>query len=285
MNAPLVVRDPMFDFDETTPVQWTPACPELATAANAVSVLMPYLEPYFVRITARAAETTAASDDERDEVRHYLGQETQHQRHHRAFNRALIAHYPRLRWVESTALRWYRSLERRRSLGFNMAFVAASETVAYAIARWADRYHRHRFTQGNGAMADLFVWHLAEEVEHKSVAHTVYRHWLTASSPENSPPRHRDQFRYFGAATLALISLGVLSTMAMVIMLIGQRRVFHPLALARLFWWSLTLFFEVVPLLVLSGRRSYDPGQMLDPPWYEVYLREYDSPTRFSSPG
>ncbi len=45
----LVVRRPAFPFAEDLRADWNPKLPEFAFAANSVSLLMPYAEPYFVK--------------------------------------------------------------------------------------------------------------------------------------------------------------------------------------------------------------------------------------------
>ena len=52
--SPLPVRDLDFEFPDDLPVAWHPTIPELSFAANSISLLMPYVEPYFVR-SVRAA--------------------------------------------------------------------------------------------------------------------------------------------------------------------------------------------------------------------------------------
>ncbi|MEL6984130.1 MAG: metal-dependent hydrolase, partial [Actinomycetota bacterium] len=83
--------------DDVDPM-WTPAVPEFACAANAVSLMMPVIEPYFVRTIAAAS----AELDEplRAETEQYLAQERGHHGQHARFNRILVGHYPGLAPVE-----------------------------------------------------------------------------------------------------------------------------------------------------------------------------------------
>jgi len=41
----LLVRNPQFGYGPDVDPMWTPAKPELACAANSVSLLMPFMEP------------------------------------------------------------------------------------------------------------------------------------------------------------------------------------------------------------------------------------------------
>ena len=53
-------RVPDFAFDAETPPIWTPLHPELACIANAVSLMMPHVEPLIVRTGAQAPEDILA---------------------------------------------------------------------------------------------------------------------------------------------------------------------------------------------------------------------------------
>ena len=56
IDAPMTLplRNPDFTFDDESDPLWNPHAPEFACAANSVSLMMPFVEPYFVR-SIRAA--------------------------------------------------------------------------------------------------------------------------------------------------------------------------------------------------------------------------------------
>ena len=66
-------------------------------------------------------------------------------------------------------------LWKRRSREFSVAFAAAFETVAFTASRWVDSRADRLFRGAEAVPASLFLWHLAEEAEHKRVAFDVYR--------------------------------------------------------------------------------------------------------------
>ena len=141
------------------------ACAESAVAAaNAVSLLMPAVEPYFAGAVRRALPHLDA--ELADTARTFVRQELEHQRQHRRFNRSLVGRFAGLAHPERRSAAVYGWLARTRSLRFSLAFAAASETIAYSLARWTSD-HMAEFLRGADQRAtDLFVWHLAEEVEH-----------------------------------------------------------------------------------------------------------------------
>ncbi len=248
---------------------WTPAKPEFSCAANAVSLMMPVMEPYFVRSIAAALPDL--DEPLRSETEAYLAQEAQHHRQHRRFNRVLVDRYRWLAPLEHLMRRVYRSVERRASPQFNIAFAAGSETIAYSAARWAARHRTELFAGADEVASTLFLWHLAEEVEHKSAAHDVY--WSRYGG------RRGARLRY-SAATALTVALVVLFVIAgTTIMAAGERRLHRPMAWLRLVRWSIGFAFELLPNLVWSMLPSHHPSDFTDPLWYEVWLRELDGDT------
>jgi predicted metal-dependent hydrolase len=248
-----------FDWpDDFVPV-WTPDLPELAIAANAVSLLMPHAEPYVVA-SARAALDQGLVDDAdlADQVRAYVAQEAQHHGQHRRLNDLLIARYPSLRRLDRLVGRVFGAL-RRRSTRFGLAYAAGFETIAFVAARWVDR--RQSLLRGADPTATtMFLWHLAEEVEHKRVAFDLYR----ASGG--------GRLRYAGAMVLAALVLAAGAWAGTLAMLAGERRLLSPVAHLRLARWSLSFVFAALPVMVVSALPGHHPGDLADPPGLEHWL-------------
>ncbi|MEL7155795.1 MAG: metal-dependent hydrolase [Actinomycetota bacterium] len=260
----LPVRHPRFDLAEGTNPMWTPAVPEFACAANAVSLLMPYMEPYFVRAVSRVVDDLPASVAA--DARSYVGQEAEHHRQHRNYNRLLRHRYRALRPVEAVARRVYGWLGRTRSRGFNVAFTAASETIAYSAARWAAQHHRSLFADADPELSALFIWHLAEEVEHKSVAWDVHQ------------AIGGGRRRYLGAAIVAVALVAALVIAGTAVMAASERRLLSPIAWGRLAWWGVGFTFELLPNLAVSLTAGHHPRAFVDPAWYEFWLRQHPAP-------
>ncbi len=264
-----VIHRPLrFAFPDDFDPMWTPAVPEFACAANAVSLMMPIIEPYFVRtvsavsphLDGELAATTEA----------YVAQERAHHGQHARYNRLLVGRYPRLAWLERTMRSVYQGLERRGSPAFNLAVVAVSETMAYSAARWADGRRRELFEQADPVAASLFLWHLAEEVEHKSVAHDVHRRVEGGS--------RWWRLRLVAAMVVALGLVAGFVLAGTTVMVAAERRLHHPLAWIRLTRWSVVFAFELLTNLVLSLLPGHHPNDLADPLWYEVWLRSIDAP-------
>ena len=263
---PLPIRRVRFEWpDDLNPV-WTPKVPELAIAANAVSMLMPHTEPYVVTST-RAALGERLIEDQglAAEAQAYLTQEAQHHAQHRKLNDLLIAHYPALGRVDQANAWVFRKL-RRRSTRFGLAFAAGFETIAFVAARWVDR-RQSLLRDAEPVAATLFLWHLAEEVEHKRVAFDVYQ--ATGGG----------RLRYAWAMIVAALTLSIGSLVGTVTMLAGERRLFSPTAWFRLIGWSLSFIFVALPVMVISALPGHHPDQLVDPVGLEHWLDNLDPET------
>lgn len=232
-------------------------------AANSVSLMMPYVEPFIARTSRLAAErldgsplASVAAD--------FAAQELAHQSEHRRFNAAVRASSPGVGRVER-ALRWTFARLGRRSLEANLALTAASECVAYSLARWTSD-HLPLFQQGaDPAVTRLYIWHLAEEVEHKSVGHDL---WAAVDG---------NRWRYVRAAALSITLVGLFVAWGTLAQLWSARRLWSPVAWGRLAWWAVSAGMEIVPTLVVSCLPSHHPSQLVDPSWYALWLRDLES--------
>ena len=244
---------------------WNRRLPEFACAANSVSLLMPYVEPYVVRSVRGVLPKL--DGDLRDDAVAYVRQEAQHHAQHRRFNDLLVARYPSLRLVEQLMNRTYGWLERTRSTKFNVAFAAGFEAIAFATARWVDPRADRLFDGADDVPASLLLWHLAEEVEHKSVAFDVF---------EKTDGSRR---RYVAAMLVSLVLFGWFSVVATLCMLTSERRIFNPIAHLRLLAWTVTFAFVLLPLIAVSATKTHHPSLFADPPRLSQWLREQDAPT------
>jgi predicted metal-dependent hydrolase len=263
--APVPTRRVRFDYPDDLQPGWNPRHPEYAFAANSVSLLMPHAEPYFVRVTRTALPELDAPL--RAEADAYLRQEAQHHAQHRRFNDILIARCPRLRRLDGWMARAYGRVERRRSLRSNLAFAAASETIAYSLARWTERHASQMFDGAEPVPSSLFMWHLAEEVEHKSAAFDVWR------AVDGS------RRRYAAGAITSLVLLALFTWLGTMVMLRDAGRLFRPTSHVRLVVSGVSLAFTILPDLAVSARKHHHPSQFTDPILLSNWLQCYDPAT------
>lgn len=266
-GSPVALPDRRVSFDygvDFDPI-WTPTAPEFSCAANSVSLLMPYIEPFFIKSVRR--HIPQLDDDLAETTRAYITQETRHHTAHRDFNNRMAQKYRGVPRLESAMKQAIDHLHRKRSPLFNLAFAASSETIAYSAARWAAERRIELFNNADPVPASLFLWHLGEEVEHKSAAFDVF------SAIDGS------RVRYVASMILSMVLLILFVATGTTLFLYQERRLFHPVAHFRLWRWALTFAFEVLTNLVVSALPGHHPTDFADPSFYEIWLREYDPNT------
>ncbi len=242
---------------------WHHTLPEFGAAANAISLLMPHAEPYVIAMV-RAGLDEGASDPELiDRAQVLIEQESAHFKAHRDFNRSLSS-------TSSVAKRldrfggWIFAKLARRSTAFGVAFAAAFEIVAFCSARWAEAGLRQYFTGADERAATLFLWHLAEEIEHKGIAHDVMQ----------AHPNARKKYPL--ALLVAFATLIGFTIVGGLSLFCRKRHVFNPVRWFRLVAWGFSFAFVVMPVASASVAKDFHPDQLVDPPWMAMWLTEFD---------
>jgi predicted metal-dependent hydrolase len=266
MASALQTRRISFEYAEDLDPVWNKSVPEFAIAANSISLLMPFVEPYVIKaVKAVSSDLCGPLVNEADA---FCRQEAQHHKQHQAFNRILATHYSGIPRIERWMKRTYDWLFRTRSRGFSLAFAAGAETVAYCLARWTEARLGKLFRDAEPTMATLFLWHLAEEVEHKSVAYDVYqavdgRRWLAAVA-------------MFWAALIT----GVFGVAGSLYFLKAEGRLLKPKTYLRMIPWTVSFIFELLPAMaVASLSKKHHPNDLADPQWFALFLEGYDAET------
>ena len=254
------------DWPADTRAAWQPMKPEFAAAVNALSLGMPSGEPYVmqaVRDAARDIDDPALTE----RVRAYLAQEGEHARQHRRFNEILTAQHPALTRIERWLAASYGFLQRRASRRFAIAYAAGFEATAFAAARWMDAHRHELFRGADETPATLILWHLAEEVEHKTVAHDV---WAASDG---------SRLRYVAAMATCFAMLVWFIFLGTVVQLTAWRRILSPVAWFRLWKWGLGFAFEVMPTMAITVLPDHHPSRQADPSWMTQWLTGYDPAT------
>ena len=260
-----IVRRLQFTFDDNVTADWHPRLPEFASGANAISLLMPHAEPFVI---SAVRDAVPRIDDEllvrRCET--WASQEAVHFKAHRSFNRSLAAQSSVARWLDRLGSRLFRLL-RSRSVEFRLAFAAAFELIAFSSARWAEEGLQTYFDGADEDVSSLFLWHLAEEIEHKGIAHDVL---ATTSGARR---------KYPVAVVTAFVVLIGFTVVGGITLFLSRREATNPLRWLRLIGWGFSLAFVLLPILAVSMTRGFHPRQLVDPPWMKQWLLEYDPVT------
>jgi predicted metal-dependent hydrolase len=151
------------------------------TYLAAFSLTMPYLEPYLIR-TFRSVADDITDPVLAADVKHFIGQEAQHFQNHRRVNDMIKGQLgpdvaAELQAVEDALDADYRRFNSEKSRRFNLVYVEGFEamTCAMAISMFESAAAGERSPRP-GPWQELWAWHAAEEIEHRTVSFQVYEH-------------------------------------------------------------------------------------------------------------
>lgn len=183
----ITVRKVKFEFPEELDNVLPGEDPVRETYLVAFSLTMPYLEPYLIR-TFRSVADDITDPGLAADVKEFIGQEAQHFQNHRRINEIIKAQLgptvaAELQAIEDRLDADYRRFNASKSRRFNLAYVEGFEAMTGAMALTSLALaEAGQSTISSGPWGQLWAWHLAEEMEHRTVAFDLYEH-LEGSYP------------------------------------------------------------------------------------------------------
>jgi len=156
------------------PRDWADGDPYETTFLNALSLLFPEGEQFFVRSVKHFADEIA-DPELRREVVGFIGQEAMHGREHREFNEMLIGHgYREAHRIDKNLKGFLAFIRRILTPHGRLAATCALEHFTAMLAEALLRDPRMRDPM-HASVRELWLWHALEESEHKAVAFDVYK--------------------------------------------------------------------------------------------------------------
>jgi predicted metal-dependent hydrolase len=151
-----------------------------------LSLTMPYLEPYLIR-TMKAALKEITDPQLAEDVRHFSMQEGHHYRNHATFNDVVRKQFDdetadKIRAIEAALEADYQRFTKTKSLKFNAAYAEGFEAMTCAGALSMAEQDGFAMAETLLPGGELWAWHMAEEIEHRTVAFDVFEH-LVGSYP------------------------------------------------------------------------------------------------------
>lgn len=186
-NHQLVARKVQFDFSNSS-VHWIPNDPLSSHVVNGINLFLPAGEFWFCRVYNKVLPYVTDAKLKAD-VQGFIRQEAVHGRTHCKAQEFLTQNgYEIDTWMQKT--NWLfevilgeaplgvkalqvKALE-HSWLVLRVGLIAAIEHFTGAIGQWS--LDNKTWDKADPAIADLFRWHLAEEVEHRSVAYDLFEH-------------------------------------------------------------------------------------------------------------
>ena len=170
----MIAREPDIALERGALV-WS-TVPEFALTYNAYSVVIPHVEHYLNGVINEVRRTLGPDQSELDrELAIFIRQEAQHARWHRRFNeRMYAAGYECLKPLVEKLVAELKHQRSSRSLAFNVAYCAGFECIATFDARYIHEQCDRWFEGADAAGANLLLWHVAEEFEHRASCHRAF---------------------------------------------------------------------------------------------------------------
>lgn len=187
VRHPIKPRRVQFDLQDT-PLHWIPDDPLATHLINGINLLLPAGELWFCRVYNKALPYVT-DPQLRADVEGFIRQEAIHSRTHSKAEQYLWAHglqtdeyRAKAEWLFEHFLGeapfGVKALQRpsleKRWLIARVGVIAAIEHFTGMLGQWC--MDNKSWDKADPVMADLFRWHLAEEVEHRCVAYDLFAH-------------------------------------------------------------------------------------------------------------
>lgn len=175
----ITVRRMHFDYSPDMELVFIDSDPEFSAVFLGTWFLLPFLEPYLMR-TMREAMSQVDDPKLKHDLKQFCSQEGQHYRQHAKANEVILSICPEgeaknaLLQAIADVEQEYLSLSEDKSLAFNLAYAEGFE--AYTCAGARIQLDLRVFDYMTGPIRELMLWHIMEEVEHRSVAYDAYEH-------------------------------------------------------------------------------------------------------------
>lgn len=169
----LTIRKLLIDLTTPFAARWNGQDAFRSAFFNALSMSFPVGEQYFM--DSVRAGLKALPDDRRQplaaEVQGFVGQEATHRRIHALFN----GHLETLGFTNTLAVRAARRIRDSAHVDvrIHVAATAATEHLTAIFAEWMLR-HPEVLDGAEPRLKTLWLWHSAEESEHRSTAFDIY---------------------------------------------------------------------------------------------------------------
>lgn len=170
----IIIRYPRIDFSNVR-AHWAPNI-AFAQFQNATSIIPAPVEPWLIKVLNIAMERLPAGSEQlREDMAAFIGQESQHYRQHQKFNKVIAAQgYPRLAEFEKKLTDDLDAFLKNRSLKFMLAYADGFESLGAAQGGiWFERMDALIEGADPNAVA-FWKWHMAEEFEHREVCFQIY---------------------------------------------------------------------------------------------------------------
>ncbi len=173
----ITVRKMEFEFSDEMDLVFIEHDPAFSFLFLGTWMLLPYLEPYLMR-TMRTALEQIDNEALAHDLRQFCSQEGQHYQQHAKANDIILSLMPdaqrqTMQEKLSSIAAEYRSFTETKPLQWNLAYAEGFE--AYTAAGARTQMELRVFDYMQDPIRDLMLWHIMEELEHRTVAYDAYQ--------------------------------------------------------------------------------------------------------------
>jgi len=169
------VRQPEFDFSNTK-VYWCES-PEQSQVINAGNIIPTYIEPFLIKVMRKAKKELDPVADAQliADMDIFNRQEAQHYKVHGQMLSVVRNEYPGMKPIEDAYVADYDRYLAEKPLEWLLAYCEGFEAFGSSAAEsWLDGRMEGSIEGADPQVVAMFRWHLAEEYEHRTVAHRLY---------------------------------------------------------------------------------------------------------------
>lgn len=262
----LTVRKVPFEFPDTIDPVWHPAEPEFGHMVSGASVTMPYLEPFLIR-TMREGLKQVDEPGLIQDCQGFMAQEGQHFQNHRKFNDLLKKKaYPGLEQYEKAMGADFVRYNQTKSLKWRLAYTAGFETMSIGLTHWLVEERGELFQGADPIVTSLVLWHMIEEIEHKTVAIDLYRYLYP-----------RSYFMRLYGIFFASLHIMRYSKLSYREMLKVDGRWTDKKSRKRLIKMVRRFFLGIGPIMLKGMLPGHHPSHIKDPDWVDEWKAAYQA--------
>jgi predicted metal-dependent hydrolase len=168
------IRTPDIGPDQGTMI-WS-KIPEFSLAYNGYSVVIPHVEYYLNNTMNQVRRDYGKTNPQLDdELKIFIRQEIHHSRYHNQFNKRMFdCGIEGLQELVNRVSDDLKKLSETRSFAFNVAYCAGFESIATFDSKYLYERCDQFFEDADPHGANLLLWHVAEEFEHRCVCHDAF---------------------------------------------------------------------------------------------------------------
>lgn len=167
------VRNVRHDLAESLRGYWYGGDPGITAFYNTLSIIFPHAEKMVID-SVKHYESAIEDPELKAEIKGLVGQEAVHMREHFVYNKALEAVGVDVEACEKPFLDYMNMLREKRSPEMCLAMTCAIEHYTAMMAGRLLEEPDYLKANAPKEQFDMWMWHAAEETEHKGVAYNVY---------------------------------------------------------------------------------------------------------------